>query len=378
MHLAVRRAIAAAILCLQLPVVSTFTQVPKPCHALARPISLTPLLSKKKGKSPLGSGAKKNVGASGRGFGIQSAPQPDALLGSDARLLLEQCRGDLGMAQAMYFKRGVMALQQGDPALFSRLMEEQRQLETGEKPHADIDHAVHSKLVELTWDATAEFLPAIEAASGALSKRMRSRMESIAKAVAETLRGVEGSGAELKVLDVGCGDGAILPFLEAEGVAPDAYCGVDLSGRMIAAAQRRHPRATFARADFLELPTAAAATTTRAPAPHPAPGAYACVLFNGSLQVRPTAPRPSRAPRRAERHAVLWAQFFSDPGPVLRRAAAMLERGSSAAKVLLRHSWSHFQQRPRAARVPGTARREAHRRPPRAERAPRVGGGGPR
>ena len=32
MHLAVRRAIAAAILCLQLPVVSTFTQVPKPCQ----------------------------------------------------------------------------------------------------------------------------------------------------------------------------------------------------------------------------------------------------------------------------------------------------------------------------------------------------------
>ena len=63
-------------------------------------------------------------------------------------------------------------------------------------------------------------------------------------------------GAEDKVIDVGCGDGAMVPHLRARA----AYCGVDLSARMVSLARRRHPDARLERASCpSEVPARVAA-----------------------------------------------------------------------------------------------------------------------
>ena len=70
---------------------------------------------------------------------------------------------------------------------------------------------------------------------------------------------------------MGCGDGSTLPFLRGAGADDARYCGLDLSGRMIAAARAAHPAATFEQAGFFGAALAAP------------PRRYDCVLFNGSL-----------------------------------------------------------------------------------------------
>ena len=50
-------------------------------------------------------------------------------------------------------------------------------------------------------------------------------------------------GRDLSLVDLGCGDGAFLDDPENRELIGDGgvYCGVDVSGELIAAAQRRHP-----------------------------------------------------------------------------------------------------------------------------------------
>jgi SAM-dependent methyltransferase len=47
-----------------------------------------------------------------------------------------------------------------------------------------------------------------------------------------------------RLLDVGCGTGDLLTFLDEHHIAAD-YFGVDLLDKMVAEAQRRHPRGAF-------------------------------------------------------------------------------------------------------------------------------------
>ena len=84
----------------------------------------------------------------------------------------------------------------------------------------------------MTWDTVADYLP-VETADAALDARLAR--------VAAFARG--------RCLDVGCGDGAMVPHLKARA----AYCGVDLSARMVSLARRRHPDARFERAGFFEF-----------------------------------------------------------------------------------------------------------------------------
>ncbi len=55
------------------------------------------------------------------------------------------------------------------------------------------------------------------------------------------------------VADVGCGPGAIVPYLAARGLDPQ---GVDLSPEMVRVARRDHPGVPFAVADVRSLPFA--------------------------------------------------------------------------------------------------------------------------
>jgi 2-polyprenyl-3-methyl-5-hydroxy-6-metoxy-1,4-benzoquinol methylase len=68
-----------------------------------------------------------------------------------------------------------------------------------------------------------------------------------------TLRSV-GSIQGSRVLDVGCGVGVLVSFLEAEGVAAANVTGVDVAGQMLASARVRHPAATFWQGDVIDFP----------------------------------------------------------------------------------------------------------------------------
>src|SRR6266481_4036431 len=56
------------------------------------------------------------------------------------------------------------------------------------------------------------------------------------------------------VLDVGCGFGDLIAFLDQKGIGVAAYSGIDLSPEMIAIAREKHPRAQFECRDLLEQP----------------------------------------------------------------------------------------------------------------------------
>ena len=72
------------------------------------------------------------------------------------------------------------------------------------------------------------------------------------------------------VLDVGCGDGAMLPHLLKAGAEQGQYLGIDIASTMIDRAEMAHPKAMFKRAEFLNL--------------EPMSEAYDGVLLNGVSQ----------------------------------------------------------------------------------------------
>ena len=56
-----------------------------------------------------------------------------------------------------------------------------------------------------------------------------------------------------RVLDVGTGTGALLPFYRLRGIPPAQITGVDLCGAMLEHARLRFPEATFLEQDFLQV-----------------------------------------------------------------------------------------------------------------------------
>lgn len=85
---------------------------------------------------------------------------------------------------------------------------------------------------------------------GTSSEEAREKMIKIAQ---ESM--VKGGGKEKrKILDVGCGDGILYPYLEdASGPQGFDYVGVDLSHEMISQAKRSRRSGTFQQADFFEF-----------------------------------------------------------------------------------------------------------------------------
>lgn len=64
-------------------------------------------------------------------------------------------------------------------------------------------------------------------------------------------------GAALDILDVGCGPGLYLDFLQNRYQADQyRYHGIDISAQMVAAAQQRHPKQTFEARDLIKAPLA--------------------------------------------------------------------------------------------------------------------------
>ena len=235
-----------------------------------------------------GGGGGKGGKGEGGGFG-KSCTASATTLGADAAAMLERAGGNLDRAQAAFFHESVVMLQRDEPALFAKMGASAQP----QPPSGD----VHEKLVELTWDTIAAFMPL----GGGTPAEVLRRLRLVAQAAAGSQSRTRGEGRGASVLDVGCGDGAALPYLCKAGAEEGDYVGLDLSSRMILSAREARGRggATFDQGSFLS-----------AGASSP-PSEYDAVLFNGALQ------------------------FFADPADALRRAAALLPR--EGGRVVLAH-----------------------------------------
>jgi len=215
----------------------------------------------------------------GGGFGVSKSKQPK--LDAKAKRLLANLGGNIDAAQEQHFQAALKNLATKEPALHEELMA----VEPGELPTGE----AHTKLVELFWDAAATYFPARQrSVDGGMSAGMNAKISAIAGCAA---------AAGPAVVDVGCGDGMMVPHLAHAGAEPARYLGLDLSAKMVAAAAAAHPAATFRRADFLALP--------------PEAGAFDCCLLNGA------------------------SQFFADQHALVAAAAAWVRPGG---RIVLAHA----------------------------------------
>jgi SAM-dependent methyltransferase len=233
-----------------------------------------------------GAGSKGKGGSGGFGRPAQVATELDV----DVAAVLERSGGDLDVAQSTFFRESVRRLQQEEPELYALMQRPPA------SPTSHSSSEVHEKLVELTWDTIAAFM----AQGSDPPNRVKRRLRLVAEAACKSPGRPSGDRGP-SILDVGCGDGAALPFLCAAGADEARYVGLDLSTRMIRSAkQTRGGRgAMFERGSFL---------SSRLAAP---PAAYDAVLFNGAFQ------------------------FFTDQEEALRRAAALVPR--VGGRVVLAH-----------------------------------------
>ena len=274
----------------------------------------------KGGQGGKGGKGRKGGKKGGRTVGTGSKPSRLASLDSEAEALLRQAGGDMNTAQAIHFQQSVMSLRTDSPELFAAI---EAQQQTPRAVRAD----VQEKLIELTWDTVAAFIPD----GAAVDAELRRKLGAIAAATCATTattaplfaadaaaksglgesglgersagaRSVGASGGSNRrcaVLDVGCGDGTALPFLLQAGADRDTYVGIDLSSRMISCARRKAPGVQFEKGAF-------GASALAKP-----PARYDAVLFNGALQ------------------------FFDDQAAALKQAAEITH--ANGGRVVVAH-----------------------------------------
>lgn len=125
--------------------------------------------------------------------------------------------------------------------------------------HRISENDIHNVYQRITWDASAD---AKATQADIVGNKLKAELqERITKALTIAVETTEGEGALGKVLDVGCGHGAIVPSLVDAGLEePDMYVGIDLSSEMVKNAVERYGSArngrtgkgrTFVTGDFL-------------------------------------------------------------------------------------------------------------------------------
>lgn len=224
-------------------------------------------------------------------LGTFDTPLPPELE-ADAQALLDENDGDVEKARTSYIGYTLAYLEEAMPDLYRQI-----------KLDPNLPEA-HSALVEVTWDAIAAFMPLTHSSSP--TPAAAQRLTAIARS---SLPDAE----DMSVLDVGCGNGVLLPFLTACGLPADRYRGIDLSSRMIELAKGAHADsgATFEDVSFEdECDKAAAEGRT-----------YDCIIFNGSLQ------------------------FFEDQPATLAAAQRLLASSPSARIVVSHISGANFVRR---------------------------------
>jgi len=126
------------------------------------------------------------------------------------------------------------------PAVQSKMVEDDRQkLQSIMNEHKLTEIELHNIYQKITWDASAD-----AKATGAdiVGNQMKAEFqERINKACSIAIKATESNESIGKVLDVGCGHGAIIKSLTNEGLEePDMYVGIDLSSEMIDNAVKRY------------------------------------------------------------------------------------------------------------------------------------------
>lgn len=199
-------------------------------------------------------------------------------LSKDAAKYLKESKGVLEVAQGRYFQSKLLSLKLSDPLLFEKL--------EAYKPnniHSDESAMqAHEKLVEYTWDTIAAYLPLIPApppssttsynGNGSIADlTVSKKLEIIAQATCFR--------ADVSVMDVGCGNGGIIPYLQRAGADLKSYFGVDVSSQMIETAKLSHPGLVFEKLNFLNSSP---------------PQKVDVVLLNGVIQFFPSIPEALR------------------------------------------------------------------------------------
>ena len=197
----------------------------------------------------------------GFGSGRTETSQTNVQLSKEAKKLLKKHGNNVDAASSDYFQSQMGSMKVGT-----------------------VDEN-HEARVAATWDTIAMFLPHDYARSkGKVDTIVERRLKHVVTAC-------QGDQA-INMLDVGCGDGAIVPYL----ARMCKYNGMDLSTEMIGMGQQRYPGSKLWVGSF---PRDVSAGVT-----------YDAILFNGSLQ------------------------FFRDTRQTLEDAANILKPGG---RIVLSH-----------------------------------------
>lgn len=209
-------------------------------------------------------------------------------LSSDAAALLEEVNGDAEKARTSYMGYTLAYVKDEMPELYDRIKTD--------PTHPD----AHRALVEITWDAIAAFLPVTHSAK--LTEAAQKKLTAVARA------GCDGtSESPMSTLDVGCGNGLLLPFLLACEAPASAYRGIDVSDGMIERAKAAHESdrlcagARFEGMSFGEVLEEKEADGSVC---------FDAIFFNGAMQ------------------------FFPDAGKTISDAARLLSRKKSSRLVI--------------------------------------------
>ena len=197
-------------------------------------------------------------------------------------------------------------------------------------PAADPSHAAHNEAQRKAFDEAAGFFASEEATPSAVVPVLND--------IAATVLGSDCEGSA--VVDVGCGSGAILPFLLENGLAPEDYVGVDLSSEMLKACGERAAGLGGAAADVRLLQKDLVELTK------------ADVLGAAAADLAPGSAAAHRGGARAVLFNAVFGNLF-DQRLALERSAALLTEGG---RVVITHPLGFdFLERLRAAdpqRVP--------------------------
>lgn len=176
-----------------------------------------------------------------KGFGKSSSSAKkggaQVQLSKEAKKLLKKHGNNVDAASSGYYKTQMEQIEQGSIEV------------------------MHAARVAATWNTVALFLPHdYQRTKGKVEPFVERRLRHIASAC-------QGNKVDdFELLDVGCGDGALVPYLPGNC----HFNGLDLSSEMIALAKQRYTGMNFWVGGF--------------PQNVPAGSLYDVVVFNGSLQ----------------------------------------------------------------------------------------------
>jgi SAM-dependent methyltransferase len=185
------------------------------------------------------------------------------------------------------------------------------------------DLLTHESKVAAAWNTIALFLPQDYARTkGKVETHVDRRLRYISSAIIQTPRILESmlSSNVPSILDIGCGDGSLVPYLKSATIANmddttlslDNYYGLDISSEMISLARQRW-RGIVSSNQFISGSFPRQAQTLiqelRIKDSTQVPG-FGAIVFNGSLQ------------------------FFQDTSKILKEAVDLLQPGG---RIILSH-----------------------------------------